>query len=307
MVTNLDPESSLFLAQLDRIEQRISDANRQVASGKKINQAADAPDQIDSLLQLRANRLHNAQVQSNLGLAKTDANAADDALSAAIRLMDTAVTLAAQGADTTLDANGRLSLAQQVQAIQQEMVNYSQTAVNGRYVFSGDLDRSPTYTFDASAPNPVVQLANPSSTRLIEDPAGGTFAASKTAPEIFDDTDPITGLPAAGNVFAALNNLARALRLDSASGASDAIVKLKAAADHVNSIQAFYGYVESRIQDASNFAAGYDSQIQTEISQKEDADIPAAALEASQANLQLQAAFEMRAQRPHTSLFSFLG
>ena len=36
-------------------------------------------------------------------------------------------------------------------------------------------------------------------------------------------------------------------------------------------------------------------------------DVTAAALEATQANTQLQAAFQMRAKLPHNSLFDYLG
>ena len=52
---------------------------------------------------------------------------------------------------------------------------------------------------------------------------------------------------------------------------------------------------------------GYDVQLKTEMGQKVDADITATALELSQGNIQLQAAFQMQAKMPHTSLFDFMG
>src|SRR3954454_22936336 len=103
MVSNLDPAAELFLSNVNRIQQRLTEANRQVASGKRIAQPSDAPDQIDSLLQLRADRQRNTQIRANLGIALTDAKGADDALSSAIRLMDRARVLVAQGASTGLD------------------------------------------------------------------------------------------------------------------------------------------------------------------------------------------------------------
>jgi len=307
MLTNLDPESTLFVAQLDAIQQRIANANSQVSSGKRINVASDAPDQIDALLQLRADQQHNTQVQSNLALATTDAHAADDALSSAITLMDSALSLAAEGANTTLDAGSRQTIVQQIQAIQQEMVGYSQTSVEGRYIFSGDQDGSPTYMYEANASDPVIQIANAQSTRQIEDPAGGSFAASLTAQQIFGGFNPASGASTQGNVFGALNDLVQALQSGDATAVSNVIPSLKAASEQLNSMQAFYGTVEDRIQNASGFAANYDTQLQTEISQKEDADIPSAAMELTQANTQMQAAFEMHAQRPHSSLFNYLG
>lgn len=313
MLTNLDPESALFLADVNRIEKRISDANSQVSSGKKITAASDAPDQIDSLLQLRADRQHNTQVQSNLSLATTGANTADDALASAIKLMDTAVTLAAQAANDTIGAASRQSIALQVQGILQQMVAYSQTTVQGSYVFSGDQDNGAAYSYDTTLESdptgtPVVQLiSNPSATRRIEDPSGGSFAAAKTAQEIFDDTDPNTGQPAADNVFAALNTLRQALQNNDTAGVANAVSLLEAASGHLNSMESFYGNVQTRIQNASSFASSYDVQLQTETSQIEDADVTSAALEFTQANTQLQAAFQMRAQKPQKSLFDYLG
>ncbi len=96
-------------------------------------------------------------------------------------------------------------------------MSYSQTQVQGRYVFSGDQEGSPTYQLDLLPPTDsvpvdpslpvdpatlrgVTQLANPSATRQVEDPAGGSFAVSQTAQQIFDDNN-ADGSPATDNVF----------------------------------------------------------------------------------------------------------
>jgi flagellar hook-associated protein 3 FlgL len=306
MLTNLDPQAALFMADVARIQQRITEANSQVTSGKRVMLASDAPDQISALLQLRADRQRNTQIQSNMALANTDATAGDDALASAIRLMDSAVTLAAQGASSTTDPSSRMSLAQQIRGIRQQMVSTSQTSVQGRFIFSGDGDATASYRWDETAAGAVVKIASTPSTRLIEDPAGGTFSASKTAQEIFDDQD-LAGTPTTYNVFNALGQLQVALQNNDTAGITDSITLLKAASEHLNSMQAFYGNVQARIANASDFSEKYDVQLQTEISQKEDADITTAALEMMQANTQLQAAFQMRAQVPHRSLFDYLG
>ena len=65
--------------------------------------------------------------------------------------------------------------------------------------------------------------------------------------------------------------------------------------------------MQNRIQSATDFAGSYDVRLKTELSQKEDADVTAAALALNQGSIQLQAAFQMEAKMPHTSLFDFLG
>jgi flagellar hook-associated protein 3 FlgL len=307
MITNLDPSSEFFLSSVNRIQQRLAEANRQVSSGKKISQPSDGPDQIDSLLQLRADRQRNAQIRSNLGIALTDAQGADGAIGSAIRLMDRARVLAAQGASSTMDTNGRRSLSQETQALLDQMIACSRTAVQGRYLFSGDSDDAPAYQADSTSAIGVAQLLSPTATREIEDPAGGSFAASQAAPGIFDTRDPSDGSPAADNVFAALSGLRTALLNDDTAAITQSVSSIEAASTHLNSAQAFYGTVQSRIGAATAFADRYEIDLRTQLGQKEDADIVAAALELSQGNTQLQAAFQMRASIPHRSLFEFIG
>src|SRR5580658_6602730 len=142
MISSLNPSDQIFLTGVNQIQQQISTASQQLTSGLKVTAASDAPDQIDDLLQLRADQAQNTQIQSNLGMEQTNAQAADGALGSAIQLMDSATQLVCDGATTTETATSLQSLAQQVASVQTEMVNLSQTQVAGRYIFSGDLDRS---------------------------------------------------------------------------------------------------------------------------------------------------------------------
>jgi flagellar hook-associated protein 3 FlgL len=305
MISNLSPQSQQFLAAVDSAQQRIAVANQQLSSGLKIQTASDGPDVVSELLQLRANLQKNSQITNNLGLAKTDADVADTSLSSATQLMDTALSLAAQGATATTDASGRQAIAGQVEGILEQMVAYANTQSGGRYIFGGDADSSPPYQLDLSQTNGVDQLTTSAATRLIEDPAGGSFPSSQTAQQIFDDRNP-DGSVANDNVFAALNNLRIALLNNDTNGTTAATASLKAASDHLNVSLAYYGVVEDRIQNATTWAGNYNLQVQTQISQLQDADVAAASLELTQGTTQLQAAFASEASLPRYTLFDFL-
>jgi flagellar hook-associated protein 3 FlgL len=307
MISSLNPENAVFLNGIDQIENIISKTSNEVSSGLSISVASDSPDQIGTLLQLRANQAHNTQVQSNITLAQTNAQAADNALSSSIEMMDTATTLATEGATATASATTRASLAQQVQSILQQMVANSQTNVQGNYIFSGDQPQTPQYTWDPTQAYPVVTQQNSASTQQIENPAGGTFQASLTAQQIFDDQDPVAGGPATDNVFNALNSLVTALNNNDITGINNAIPLLQAASVHLNTSEAFYGNLEGELQNASTYAGSYNTQLETEIGNIQDADIPSAASQLTEANTQLQAAMEMEGQLPQSSLFNYLG
>jgi flagellar hook-associated protein 3 FlgL len=306
MISNLNASSEAFIANMDRVQRSVENATRQTSSGKRVNVASDAPGEVDTILQLRTDGARNTQIQENLSVAKADADAADGALTAATKIMDRARVLAAQGASFTLDATGRQSLADEAQSLLEQMVAISRTTVQGRYIFGGDQDSVPPYDVDLTAANGVSRLTNSPATRRVEDSAGGSFAVSKSASQIFDTRKADDSL-ASDNVFASLNSLRVGLLANDTAQITAASASIQTAAIRLNTAQAFYGTAQNRIEDATNYCSSYDVQLKTELSQKEDADITAAALAITQGTIQLQAAFQMQAKMPRTTLFDFMG
>lgn len=307
MISNLNSSSEAFLANMARVQRRMEDASRQTSSGKRVNVASDAPDEVDTILQLRTDAARNTQIQENLAEANADADAADAALTSATKLMDRARVLAAQGANFTVDAAGRQSIAGEVQSLLEQVVSISRTTVQGRYIFGGDQDSSPPYEVDLTSATGAARLTNSAATRRVEDSAGGTFAVNKSGTEIFDTRNAADDTPASDNVFAAINNLRLGLLANNTAMITGAAGSIQVASDHLNTMQAFYGTVQNRITNATDYCASNDIQLKTELSQKEDADITAAALVVTQGNIQLQAAFQMQAKMPRTTLFDFMG
>ena len=305
MITNLDPASQLFLSDLERTQQRVNDAQRQITSGKRVNVASDDPDVVSAVLRLRAALERNTQLQSNLASAQAAANVADNTLADSIKLVDNALTLAAEGANGTQTAAGRQSIAGEIQSLQEQLVAFSQTQSGGKYIFSGDQEAEPAYQINLDNPNGVDRLLTVPATRLVDNPAGGAFVPNKTAQDIFDHRN-FDDSFAPDNAFAAFNSLRLALLNNDGAGINSAIGSLKQASGWLNSCEAFYGAVENRIQDATNFTNQYAVQLKQELSQREDADIVAASLELNQGNLQVQAALQMKGSVPRTSLFDFL-
>ena len=305
MITNLDAQSQLFLSEIDRAQQRVADAQQQITSGKRVTQASDNPDVVSDLLRLRSALERNTQIRTNLGMAQSAASVADSTLTNTIQVLDRALTLAVQAANGTQTAAGRLSFVDEVQALEEELVTFSQAQSGGWYIFSGDQENLSAYQLNLDNPNGVDRLLTTPATRLIENPGGGSFVHSKTAQDIFDHRNLDDSL-APDNAFAALNNLRLALINNDVPGITAAIDSIKLASDRVNTCQAFYGAVESRIQDALVLAGKQDIQLRSELSQKEDADVIAASLELNQGNLQIQASLQMRGNLPQTTLFDFL-
>jgi len=231
---------------------------------------------------------------------------ADGLHTVTVRAFDLTGSCAYAFVNFTLDATGRQSIAGEVQSLQEQMTSLSNPTVQGRYIFGGDQDSNPPYAVDLTAANGVTRLTNSPATRRVESAAGGSFAVSQGAQDILDARNPDDTL-ASSNVFAALNALRLGLLANNTTQITAASASLQLASDHIKTAQSFYGTVENRITEATTCGADYDVQLKTELSQKEDADVTSAALAITQGNTQLEAAFQMQAKMPRTTLFDFMG
>lgn len=306
MIPSVNPSAQLFLADLSRVQSQIDTATRQISSGLKISQPSDSPDQLEALMRVRADLDRNAQVTNNLSVVKTETDSAEKALETGTQLMDRVTSLALEGANTTETASARQSIGQEVTSILQEMVGLSQTAVQGRYVFSGDQEQSASYQLDLTAPTGVDRLITPVATRQITDATGVSFTVARTAQDIFDHRNADDSI-ATDNVFAAVNALRVSLQANDQTGIANALNSLHTASDYLNTQLSFYGSVQSRIQDAQDYSSQYQVQLQTDLSQIQDADITQASIALAQGNTQLNASLAAEAKQPRTSLFDFLG
>jgi flagellar hook-associated protein 3 FlgL len=301
MIQFFDPSHSTFLVGMQRIAERAQGAQQRLTTGRRINNVADDPAHLPALMEVRASLEHNKQISSNLGRVKTETDSAEGALSNAVSLLDNVATLASEAQPNTQTAASRQQIAEQVAADLQQMVGIANTNVEGRYIFSGDADQTQPYGLDLTQTNPVSAYYGAATTRSVEHPDGSTFAVSRTAQDMFDSADPST------NVFAAVSNLRSALLKNDQAGIDASITAVQQASRYLNTQLAFYGTAQSRVNSAIDFAANLQTQLQTQQSQLEDADLTESITELSQAGIQQQAALAAEKEMPRTSLFDYLG
>lgn len=305
MVTGLSPANNQFLTSLNNLENAFTNADNQLSSGYSVNQASDAPQEISDIFQARADLGQVNQVTQNLTTVQTQVQTADSTIQTATQLLDQAVSMGTEGASGTTTAQQQQSLATQVQNLQSEMVSLANTQVDGIYIFSGDQSNSPSYQLDSSSPTGVDQLINTQATQQIADPTGVTFQISMTAQQLFDAQD-ANGNPVAGNVFAALNSLNLALQSGDTSSISQAVASVQTASGYLNQQLGFYGAVENRISSSLDLAQKFQTTDQTELSNLEDANVPAESLQLTQTSTDINAAMAAEARQPTTTLFDYL-
>ena len=304
-MNTFDASNAQFLSNLSLIQARSDRAQQQITSTYRVSQVSDDPASVTDILSLTMEISRTSQVKTNLSTVKAEVDTAETTVNQAVLLVQQAVSLAAQGASTGASAATRTSLAQQVAGIFDQLVGLTSTQVQGRYIFSGDASKAPTYQKNLANPNGVDRLVQTTSTRLVEDATGMTFGVGKTAQDIFDHRNADDSL-APDNVFAALNGLRTALANNDSAGIDGAITAVKTSADYLNVQQEFYGSVQTRIDGSMSTADQVSVRQQAGLSDLRDADVAAQALELTQSKTALQAAMSAQSLRQRNSLFDYL-
>jgi flagellar hook-associated protein 3 FlgL len=289
------------LVALDRIQAGMDQAEREASSGSRVQKPSDDPGNAAAIVDTNASIARCSAAQKNLDAVNAEVASAEGAIETAVRLMDRASVLAAEGANspTLID---RSTLVQEVQGLLEQMVSLSRTSSGGRFIFSGDLETQPLYDYSGGT---VTQLASTASTRLVEGADGTVFAPALTATDIFDSRDTL-GQPAAGNVFAALSELQQALSGNDSAAVMQAASSIDAASSHLNRQLAHYGSVQNTVDQATDIASKFKLRQQDRLGRLRDADLADAALRLSQSRINQEAGLAATSKILGESLFDFL-
>ena len=300
MVSTLSPSYQQFVDGMNQISTALSNAQLEVSTGLQMRNVSDMPDQVSELLQARSDLSSSQQISSNLVNVTSEVNTGEQALESAVTLLDQVQTIAAEGATGTQTASSRATLAQNLQSIEQQMVGLANTSVNGRYIFAGDTDQVQPYTYDVTQTDPVSAYQGSSSTRMVQGADGTTFPVALTAQQIFDSSDPTT------NIFSTINGLVTALNNNDQTTTQTIQNGLSTVSSYLNQQLAFYGTTQDTVAAATTYAQNQQTQLQTQISNLQDADVTSAISEMTQETTLEQAALGSEAQLPRQTLFNFL-
>ena len=123
--------------QLASISREMSDANLVIATGKRINELSDDPVGVAQGLTIKTALANIEQLERNVSLGKSWLVASESAMSQAQDVVSDLKALSVQMATDTTNPAQRISAAQTVQNMRDEIVALANTQVSGRYIFGG--------------------------------------------------------------------------------------------------------------------------------------------------------------------------
>jgi flagellar hook-associated protein 3 FlgL len=236
--------ASRSLADLQRANARVADAQQQVSTGNRILRPSDDPQGTQKALQLRGELAATDGYISTANASQGWAQATDDALSGINDVIQKARELAIQGGNDSMSAKDRADIAAQIDQLIGQAKASGNATYDGQYIFSGQkTDTAPydpaggdAYSGDAGA---IVRTIGPGvSVRL--NATGGSVLG--------DGTD--------GKVLQTLRDVAAHLRGGTAADTNALrttdLKALDAGLDSVSTARAEAGALSNRLTTATN-------------------------------------------------------
>jgi flagellar hook-associated protein 3 FlgL len=284
-----------ILAALARTQKESAINLQQVASGRRVNVPSDDPTAAAVLVGNHARTDQTDQYLRSITSLQSELQTADATLSSVVTTLQRAISLGVQGANGTLSDANRLSIAQDVTGIQQQLLGLANLSFQGRFVFAGTNSKTPPFVVDATQTSGVRYDGN---TGVNGVEVGDGFRVQVNVPgsQIF--------AAASGSVFQSIHDLIVALQTN--TGIDTAVSSVRAAFDQVTSQRVFYGNALNQIQSQQTFLGSVKLQLATEDNEIGGTDLAAALSRLSSAQDSRTATLQAAAQISQVNLFDFL-
>lgn len=274
-----------LLSSIQESQQNQQTAVQQLATGRSVNNLSDNPAAAAALVNNNAQSSEVDQFLSNVSDAQSKLQTADSALNNAVQVLTTAITVGTEGANGTLSTSDRQALAQQVQGLQQQMLGLANTSYQGVYVFAGTNVTSPPFAQDQSSASGVQYQGN-SGVTSVQVGEGQSVQTNVSGSQLF--------LNSSGNVFQALNDLSNALT--SGTGIDAANTEVQQAFSQLSTQRVYYGNALSQLQTSQSFLNQEQVNLSTQQNQLAGADLTSVVANASQSQVDLEAALTATSQ-----------
>lgn len=294
MRVNPDPYPDL-LAAAAQTQQQINTDEEEIASGQSVNIPSDNPAAAAALVQNANQSAQVDQYQRSVGSIQGELQSADSTLSSVISSLQQAISLGTEGANGTVNAADRASIATQVEGIQSQLLSLANLSYQGNYVFAGTNTQIAPYVLDPSSSSGVTYQGNAEVNQVtlgphftIQTNLPGSTLFSSSGTDMFQSIeDLITSLQSGGNI-------------------AGAVVEVSNASAAINGQEVFYGNALNQLTTQNTYLSTETTQLAQEQDTEGGADLPNVISNLTQEQTALQATLESIGQTANTNLFEYL-
>ena len=223
----------------------------------------------------------------------------DSALGTVVNQLTSAVSLATQGNNGTLNSSDLQSISNQLSGIRDEVMALANTTYLGKYIFSGSLGSTAPYTLNSAVSPAVATYQGDAGVQYLETPNGQKIQVNLSGSQVFS--------AAGADVLGTLNALIADFSSGTAlPGAQTDTGALSTALNHVSQQRVLIDNSLSRLQDAESYNQSEKTQLTASQTSLLQADIGQVATQLSTSETQQTALIQVIATLGKQSLFNDL-
>lgn len=240
-----DPSiNAAVTSDIQQSEQNLQTAFQQVSTGLRVNQPSDNPSASAAYIQLQAEQANVDQYTTNAGSALSQAQLSDQVVTQVVALLNQAVTLGTEGANSTSSATDRDSIATNIQGILTNVVGLANTTFQGVSLFGGTVSGTAAFTADSSSPTGYTYNGN-NTVNQISVGESLTVQANIPGSTLFTNSS--------GSVLGALSSLATALQSGTSAQIGTATTAITTALNYVTSQHAVFGNAINQLNSQETY------------------------------------------------------
>jgi flagellar hook-associated protein 3 FlgL len=285
----------LVLNQFQSIGQKTLEAQQQASSGKRVSKPSDDPIAFGRIVLDKSDLAQSGQWLRNIDTGSIRLAAADSTLGQVDTILSRLKELAVGARSDTNTANDRNVIATEVRSLHRELLQLSNTEINGQRIFAGTKTDADPFVLGSGD---AVTYAGNSETQSIAVGTNQTIQVTLPGDQIF--TGPTT------NVFTSVQNLLTALEANNGTGIETGIGTLDQAITQVANARGQVGALDNRLSTTREALQNTATLIQTALSHNEDIDLAEAITNLTRQQTALQAAARSANAIFSNSLLNFL-
>jgi flagellar hook-associated protein 3 FlgL len=222
----------------------------------------------------------------------------DSTLGEVVTQLTSAISLATQGANGTLNASDMQSIGKEVAGIRDTVLTLANTSYQGNYIFSGTQGSVKPFTLDPSVVPSGVAYAGDASTSSVVTPGGQSLQVNVPGSTVF--------LASGASVLGSLNQLVADLQNGSSAAIATDAGALSSALGNVNRQRATIDTSLSQLNETSTYAQTKAAMIEAQQGTLLSADTATVATSLQMAETQHQALISVVSTLSQNNLFSYL-
>lgn len=261
------------------------------STGIEVAKASENPSAVGSIFSCRSEIVKSERYVENCKNVQDNLTTSEIYLDSIEELMVRAKEIAVTGANDSLSAADKATLADEVSQLQQELLDLANSQVDGKYLFAGYADQ--TLPFSGSP----VTYNGTSDHIMLEINPGSTVAKNITGEELF--MSPV-------NLFTTLEDLHTALTSGSSANVSAILTTLEDAAEQVRTQLSTLGNTSARMDDMISMHESALLVIESTLSSHQDVDLTQVLSEIAKMETALEATMQVTARVSSLSLLDYL-